>query len=244
MRKLYSIIFALFVLLSLTPVGFVAAYTGGSGTPGDPWGIANLTDLTQLKNSPLDWGAYFIQTADIDASDTSTWDGGAGFSPIGNSSTPFSGSYDGQGSVITGLTINRSGTDYVGLFGYVENGVVKNIGVTGVNIKGKNSVGAVAGWCRGGSAAISRCFSSGTVTGNSYVGGLIGYHESSATLQNSGSVASVTGTQIVGGAVGFNPSATITNCYAAGPVTAGSSGGGLTAFGTATNSFWDTQTSL
>ena len=245
MRRLLSVIltpFIFFVFFSLTPMALAEPTPeapSGSGTGGDPYRIANIANLYWLTQNSGEWDKYYIQTADIDASDTATWNGNAGFSPIGNGATPFSGSYDGQGSVITGLTIDRSGTDNVGLFGYVNNGAVKNLGVTGANITGRNYVGAVAGYLDG-SSTMSCCFSSGSVTGNWYLGGLIGAN--AATLRNSGSVASVNGSFLVGGAAGTN-GGTMTNCYAAGLVTAGSNGGGLTGAGAATNSFWDTETS-
>ncbi len=53
-------------------------YSGGSGTSGDPYQIANTDDLIELSNTSDDWGDYFIQTANIDfgADETAVdWDG-------------------------------------------------------------------------------------------------------------------------------------------------------------------------
>ena len=221
-------------------------YSGGSGTSGAPYQIADLDDLQELQNTSGDWGAYFIQTADIDASATSGWDGGAGFSPIGNGTTPFTGTYNGQGSTISSLTINRSSTSFVGMFWLINAGTVKNIGLTSASIDGNFYVGAVAGQLLN-SADIENGFSSGTVTGTAFVGGLAGSLEDGSTLLNSGSVAAVSGDRYVGGLVGRNL-ATITNCYASGSVNGTvSDEGGLVGGNTSTpvvsNSFWDTQTS-
>ena len=62
----------------------------GSGTSGDPYRIATLNNLYWLSQTTSAWvaGKYFIQTADINASSTSGWDGGAGFSPIGRDTEP------------------------------------------------------------------------------------------------------------------------------------------------------------
>jgi hypothetical protein len=111
-----------------------ASAPSGSGTSAAPYQIANLANLRWLSENSAtatNWasGVYYVQTADIDASETSTWNSSAGFSPIGNGTTPFKGTYNGQGHAIKGLTINRVSTDYVGLFGYMGNGgVVDSLG--------------------------------------------------------------------------------------------------------------------
>ena len=243
MKRKVTLFLVFCVLFTATLIA--GTYSGGSGTSGAPYQIADLDDLQELQNTSADWGAYFIQTADIDASATSGWDGGAGFSPIGNGTTPFTGTYNGQGSAITGLTINRASTNYIGLFGFVDGGEVQNIGVTTASIAGNFYVGAVAGQLLN-SADIENGFSSGTITGNSFVGGITGSIEDGSTLLNSGSVATVTGERYVGGLVGRNL-ATITNCYASGSVngTVSDEGGlvGGTAAPVVSNSFWDTETS-
>jgi len=88
------------------------------------------------------WGSYFIQTADIDASSTSTWDSNQGFSPIGNLTSQFSGSYDGQRNKIIGLNINRPSANYVALFGYTL-ALQSKCHTCNVNITGNNNVGGL-----------------------------------------------------------------------------------------------------
>ena len=63
--------------------------------------------------------AHYVLVDDIDASATASWDGGKGFSPIGDPAHPFAGSFDGQGHTISGLRIDRFGnvTTYIALFG-------------------------------------------------------------------------------------------------------------------------------
>ncbi|HPE33776.1 MAG TPA: T9SS type A sorting domain-containing protein [Bacteroidales bacterium] len=213
----------------------------GSGTLEDPYQIANIENLSWITQNSGSWDKYFIQTANIDASASSGW--GDGFTPIGSTTTPFSGTYNGQGSVISGFTINRGSADNVGMFGYVEGGVVKNLGLTDVNITGKDYVGALAGKTSGSSTLIDMCFTSGSVTGNAFVGGLVGFNLMSATIQNCGSRAAITGGKYVGGLAGVNLE-TINNCYATGLVTATTGGGGLVGgIAAVTNCFWDTETS-
>ena len=121
------------IFIGILSASGLFAYSGGNGTVDSPYEIANLTDLEDLQNTSGDWGAYFIQTADIDASTTSGWNGGAGFDPIGNSSPKFTGSYDGQDHTIDGLTINRGSTYYIGLFGYTYGATIENLGLTNVD---------------------------------------------------------------------------------------------------------------
>ncbi|MGC9341159.1 MAG: hypothetical protein ACP5E3_00510, partial [Bacteroidales bacterium] len=82
----------------------------GSGTIDDPYLIGTLEELTwitiQVSEGNQFINKYFKQTANIDASDTQTWNGG--WLPIGNSTYPFAGYYDGDSYSITGLYINKS----------------------------------------------------------------------------------------------------------------------------------------
>jgi hypothetical protein len=131
---------------------------------------ANLVYLSQ--NSGL-WSKNFEQTANIsfNADETTVdWDGDgvadgaspAGWSPIGNSTTNFTGDYNGQNFTINNLYINRTATEYVGLFGYVYGSVIQNIGLNDVNITGNAHTGGLLGYSSN-SSTITNCFSTGSV---------------------------------------------------------------------------------
>ena len=99
----------------------------GSGTIGDPYQIATLYDLLWLSQQAgnsdatgLYWSRNYIQTANIDATATSGWNSGAGFSPIGTPTWSFLGDYNGQNYSISNLFINRGSSDNIGLFGYAN----------------------------------------------------------------------------------------------------------------------------
>ncbi len=189
-------------------------YSGGSGTSSDPYLISNLNDLQELQNTTSDWDKYFTQTADIDASATSGWDGGNGFSPIGNYDNKFTGSYDGGGHTISGLTISRTNIYYVGMFGFIGNsGTVQNLGLTSVDILGDQQVGGLAG---NNSGSISHCYSTGNVNGAYDVGGLVGFNYGS--ISNSYSTADTYGDHYgVGGLLGKNSTnGSVINCYSRG----------------------------
>jgi len=251
MKKL---VFLFTVLLFSTAIlkAQTAVQPSGSGTAGDPYQVATLENLYWVSQNQSSWSSYFIQTANINASASSGWDGGAGFTPIGNGSTNyFTGSYNGKGHTISGLYINRPTVTYVGLFGIcMGTGSIDSLGVKNVNITGKNYVGAITGLSNT-SRSVSNTFSTGAVTGKSgTAGGLIGSNGGSVT--RSYSACSVTGNSvIVGGLVGFNASTgSVSNSFATGNVTgspshigglAGQNSGSLTntyARGSASGSYW------
>ncbi|MFO7868094.1 MAG: hypothetical protein R6U95_02205, partial [Bacteroidales bacterium] len=89
------------------------APNNGDGSSGEPYQIASLENLYWIASNTAVWddNAYFIQTADIDASETSTWfsngaGGYFGWYPIGSDSTgktKFNGYYDGNNFTISNL---------------------------------------------------------------------------------------------------------------------------------------------
>ena len=216
----------------------------GNGTVGNPYQISDPVDLYWLSTHSEVWDDYFIQTADIDASGTSGWNSGAGFSPIGNYSTMFTGSYDGRGFEIDGLYINRPSTNYAGLFGLQNSASICNLGLLNVDITGANYVGALMGYSF--FASINNCFSTGSVIGVDSVGGLVGVNSESAVI-NSYNTGSVSGHSKIGGLVGRNAFASVINSYSTGSVIgSGSDIGGLVGgvmVSTVNNSFWNTVTS-
>ncbi|MCK6602771.1 MAG: FG-GAP-like repeat-containing protein, partial [Bacteroidetes bacterium] len=252
MKKLVFIFTVLFFSNSFL-YAQTATLPSGSGTQGDPYQIETLENLYWVTQNQSSWSSYFIQTANINAAASSTWDGGAGFTPIGNGSTNyFTGSYNGKGHTISGLYINRPTTDYVGLFGLANGtGSIDSLGVKNATITGKRFVGGLVGLNNSSTRSVSNTFTTGTVTGKSgTAGGLVGSNGGSVT--RSYSACSVTGNSaIVGGLVGFNAgSGSVSNSFATGSVTgspshigglAGQNSGSLTntyAMGSASGSYW------
>ena len=115
----------------------------------------------------------FALGSDIDASTASSWNSGSGFVPIGKQSANFKGVFEGLGHSITGLKINRP-TDYrSGLFGAVQNALIRNINLKDINISGKGFVGGLVGF--GQNSLIENSHTSGNIQGDIDVGGLVGY---------------------------------------------------------------------
>ena len=63
----------------------------GDGTSGNPYQIVTLDNLYWLSQNTAEWSKYYIQTANINAGETSAWDAGSGFTTIGNNTTKFTG---------------------------------------------------------------------------------------------------------------------------------------------------------
>jgi len=236
------------LLLTLTMCVFIvpaqAQYSGGSGRADDPYQIATAADLIALGETPDDYDKHFILTADIDLDPNLP--GGKVFDRaviapddiaqpyytiIGS---PFTGVLDGDGHRVLNLVI--SGEAYVGLIGELgSGGQVRNLGVVDVRI-------VSSGWCVGGlagrmrDALVTRCYSTGVVTGRSVVGGLIGRNGyevgmmgdiRGGTIDQCYSTASVSGNEAVGGLVGTHEGGSLACSYALGSVTGNRSIGGL-----------------
>ena len=203
----------------------------GSGTSDDPYQVTNVSQLQCVGNSSSDvqLDASYELTSDIAASNTSKWNDGAGFRPIGNNDdNDFSGRFNGTGKNITGLTINRSSEDRTGLFDTVENsGTVENVGVVQANVTGRNRVGGIAGQNDG---TVTDASVSGDIDGTDRVGGLIGYHQV-GTVERANATGTVSGDEYVGGLIGYAEGglrlATVRRTSATGDVTGNEYVGGL-----------------
>ena len=201
-------------------------------------------------------GVYFLGD-DIDASATSTWQGGAGFMPLGNNATPFSGSFFGGGHTIRNLTINRPADDAVGLLGN-SMGSASEVGLINASVTGANHVGALVGRLSG-PGSVSTSFSTGTVRGQTSVGGLVGTLDGSGEVRNSYAKANVSVYNFAdaGGLIGLVNAGTVYKTYATGAVTVVGSGpssgiggligrlgsGGSGALDVVHAGFWDTTLS-
>ncbi len=202
------------------------APAAGDGTEGNPYQIATLENLYWISvNLTTSIPTYCVQTADIDASSTSTWTNG--WIPIGSYGAGgqyFWGSYNGQGHVISNLYIGAgASSDYTGLF-RISNAVISNLGLTNVNVTGGGGegTGALAGYSS--SSPITNCYSTGSVTAPGNVGGLIGKIGNNEVTRCFSS-CTVTGTgSNIGGFIGTVLSnSEVTKCYATGSTYSNSS---------------------
>ena len=191
------------------------------------------------------------------AEDESNW------TPIGTESRPYTGNFDGGGHTITGLKIDKSGTDYVGLIGCLgSGGKVQNVTLTNISVSGANCVGGIAGQnygtvenCSvngtvtgkgftdtGGIAGsnygtISGCSAEGTVMGSVNVGGIAGGSYLGVIIDGCHSTAAVSGSLCVGGVLGnLGNNSFLMACYSTGDVTVTSTDGSFVGGVVGTNS--------
>lgn len=154
---------------------------------------AILTANITVNENLLDSLQYDTEGNVSNGSDFITWTPIADW--MGNRTTQYSGTFDGNNKTVSGLYFNGDST-CIGLFGSSESdGNIKNVGVVDSYFKGNDHVGGV---CGNNAGTITNCYNAGNLTAI----------ESSAT---------------VGGICGYNNGGTVTNCYNIGTVTATSS---------------------
>lgn len=213
----------------LNNVEFRSIQRSGSGTQSDPYRIFYADQLTQLRNFLNQTDVYFKLMNNIDLTDWLAENyPGQGWQPVGSESEPFKGIFDGNNKTISGFSITRSSTDYVGLFAYVSGATIKNLTLKGT-IKGNAYVGSLMG---SGSATVMNYTFEGTVTGTgNYIGGIGGYQSTSST--NLTVTATVSGASYTGGIYGKG--AGISTASFTGSVTSSASNvGGLEGIGAGT----------
>lgn len=217
-------IFVLSAIFTLSVSSVAGTYGGGNGTQADPYQIRTPEQMNTIGVNSADWGKHFKLMNDIDMSAYT----GTQYNIIGNQTTPFSGSFDGNQYVIHNLTyVTSEAVEYAGIFGYLSGATIKNLSVDNVFLSsGGRYVGGVAGLNQG---LIMACHVSGSVSGSmqySYVGGLAGCNY--GTMTHCHASSSVSGDYNLGGLVGLNHRGILADCYATGAVSgAAYNAGGL-----------------
>lgn len=185
--------------------------------------IANAQDLElfakYVNEGRLTDGIQFLLNIGEDTLDISDINNGV-WTPIGAPANPFKGEFDGAGVAITGL--HTESGNYCGLFGATSGAEIHDVTLKDCSVKGADCVGALVGYARENSA-IYNVLVSGTVSGQSETGGLVGRADN-ASILNCGSTAQVTGAESVGGIAGAlyltADRGQIANCYSVGAVSA------------------------
>ncbi len=212
----------------------------GSGTEGSPYLIDNAGKLywfASLVNSNSYTAFHGKLTENIVVNqnvlkEDGTLNGGTfrEWTPIGNNMVNhYSGIFNGNGKTVSGLYLNNSSANNVGLFGYVQGGTVQKVGVVDSYFSGDTNVGGVVG--RKSSGPVENCYNTGTVSGSENVGGVVG--SNTGTVKNCYNIGSVSGDKNVGGAVGYNTD-TVKNCYNIGSVSGDKNVGGAVGYNTGT----------
>ncbi|MCL2020237.1 MAG: hypothetical protein FWG70_10845, partial [Oscillospiraceae bacterium] len=175
--------------------------------------IHTIEQFNAIRNN---LGGNYRLTADIDLS-------GYEWTPIGTNVSPFIGIFDGNGHKISNLTINRSTSDYLGLFGR-SGGLIKNFDIENVNVTGRNFVSSVVGYNTGIITNVTVTGVGSLISGKQYASGFIG--SNAGQISKSYTTVGVKGTTYVGGFSGVVIGGVIDQCYATGNVTASDSRAG------------------
>ncbi|MBQ9294283.1 MAG: hypothetical protein IJ219_05065 [Bacteroidaceae bacterium] len=195
-------------------------------TPVD--GVYEIDDLIKLN-----WFSHFVNDGNVTANAKLTADIAMeseiqnGYTPIGSTTYPYVGHFDGQGHSVT-LCINNPGYEYQGLFGVITDGVMIEKVIVKGSVIGKNYVGGIAGGTNGGKSneetKIFNCGNEADITANGKNGGgIIGVNMSSAAhifiynCYNRGSITSNAEGGAISGYSGGDGSH-VFNCYNSGIV--------------------------
>ena len=183
---------------------------------------AVLTANITVNKNLLDSLQYDTEGNVSNGSDFITWTPIADW--MGNRTTQYSGTFDGNNKTVSGLYFNGDST-CIGLFGSSESdGNIKNVGVVDSYFKGNDSVGGV---CGNNAGTITNCYNAGNLTAiesRATIGGICGYNNGGIVTNcyNTGTVTATGPVASVGGVCGWSIEP-ISNCYNIGTVTAASS---------------------
>ena len=223
------------------------------GYAADPIQITTWEELDNVRNG-LDLDYILMNDLDQTSDGYDTYVGVAGgWSPIGvfvpadidglrlgewdadNSSTPFTGSFNGNGFTISDLIIDRyyEGTNVnddppsydsfgQGLFGYLNDAEVYDLKILNASVSGFRHVGILAGYTR--KSTLSDIETSGELYTRHNGGGLVGTIRENTLVQNCSSIADVEGDGVDGGSLrtgglfGAVHTSTVQDCFTNGTV--------------------------
>ena len=224
-----------------------------AGTDWTPYGAAFLESALGMGCPRRGGCRGYELTADLDFDTDGSgvvdendayWNDGAGWAPIGvytggvytggglifPDGDPFTALFEGNGHTLTNLFINRPTEDGIGLFGYVRNGEIRDLGLVDISVTGRDAVGGLAGvmdaffFGLGFGCYVRRGHVTGRVSGRDTVGGVVGGPD--VWVLNSYAAVRVSGTaNRIGGLAGV--SYAVSSSYATGRVSGTDSVGGL-----------------
>ena len=204
--------------------------------------IYSVQDLKAVSKYPSD---NYVLMKDLDL-------GNEEWTPIGTSSEPFTGKFDGNGHSVSGLKVSGN-ADCRGLFGKTKNAEITRLSVYG-SVSGHEYVGGIVGLAE--NSSVSYCVNYAGISGTDQVGGVIGrcYETAMEYCMNAGNVSAsgracggvtadlypsgkaifclnlgavLGGNELTGGITGGSTSGTVTSCINAASVsyTGGRAGG-------------------
>lgn len=207
-KRIGSLLLVVAMCLTLLPTAAFAVDDEETAAAPEKFVITSVSDLQTFADA-VNEGDYDGKTDAVVTLDADLDLAGIAWTPMGDTSHDFAGTFDGQGHTISNLTIGTADApitgELAGLFGVVE-GTVKNLFLDEV------SVNANVGYYVGGLVAyavgpienchITKLDMDAVASG---VGGLIGYATSGNSIYGcsvSGEIAVKSGCQGVGGFIG------------------------------------------
>ena len=181
------------VSATVTAIDFT---TGHAGTEADPYIIVYRSQLdllaTRVNSGESYNGKFIVLGADIAYDPNDLDDNGENYTAIGTGVNYklFKGTFDGDGHIISGIRINKTGDTNAdkkqGLFGYVAEASIKNVVLSDASITGYTQVGGIVGEFSF-SATIQNCFVLNshiiaTDINTTHRGAIAGHYNSNLTL--------------------------------------------------------------
>ncbi|WKA53984.1 InlB B-repeat-containing protein [Planococcus shixiaomingii] len=235
LKKCLSIFMIMILLLGIAPTKFFSTGANAEESIGlqaeVPVGYIGIYSPEDLQKVRGNLSGKYIMMNDIDLTEATIeggalYNNGAGWSPIGNATTPFVGIFDGNGYKITGLKMSLISDQiiYAGLFGYAKKAKIMNLGMEDSVIFAENT-------------------SMDSATSQVYAGGIVGYGYN-LTVSNNYNAGNISAESVfsgyAGGIVGFiytdyNVFSSISDSFNSGEVYAKTSTGGIVGEASRTN---------
>lgn len=217
---------------TISTISFKAKlFDGGLGTSENPYLIADAKDFkyiqkyttegyaTGSKTAASFLGAYYKQTAAITAGNVT---------PIGTSTAPFTGVYDGQGNELT-VTISTT-TDNTGVFGYIQDAAVQNLTVAGTVTSSGQFTAGIAGQMAEASK-ITGCTNQAAInntnSSNAYAAGIVGRALNTSEIVSCVNEGEITASKAFAAGIVGDMTGTIDMCVNKNTVTGGANTGGI-----------------
>lgn len=151
---------------------------------------------------------------------------GSNWTPVGDGSNPYTGTFDGNGKKITGLRISSTSM-YTGLVGALE-GSVKDLTLNDAVIHSTaDCTGSIAGYNNSGN--VSGCIVNGSIMGADNTGGIVGQDEQ-GTVAGCTVSGNVTGSSFTGGIVGQCANGTVSACGNSADIAGKNNTGGIVGY--------------
>ena len=183
----------------------------------------------EVNNGNTYKGKYIVLTNNIELDTNEEWEAIGVYqqdstSPDDESNIAFEGIFDGCFHTISGINTNSSLKNR-GLFGFIKQATIKNLGVVNGNIKGTARTGAIVGYAYDSSKIIN-CYNLCNITStDNYVGGIAGFINKGTIIESCYNNGSVNSAMMTGGIVGGIGNSTIKNSYSSAIIKGGYVGG-------------------